>query len=475
MKSVLNLCRFTFLAGLIVSFANECILAQESNVVELTVHARRVPKHHDAIRLLPREHELRDGNAAIELLRMPWEQSHFMELTRKRMDDWLEMKGDNPELLKYESSFAVFKDKMRRAAYTRDADWDYPIGEQPLVTIWLPDVQGMRQFAGRVMLLWIRVQISNGELKNAEEGIRIQMACARHVCRTPFIVCHLVGAAIANISFDEMEDLIQQPDAENYYYALSMLPESLGDYDSAVDLDATLLPSSMPSIAGKSLPPVGDPVWKTAFAELFENYLSPVGNITEIDRAILQQQAKVFENELAEGNRFSNEEIGKMSEEETFIRWLLENHESVSGRYIAALQLPAHESIQSFVSLAKEISELEKKILFRHPGPPSGGSSPVRFFDMYTPQAFLGCHRIGSTAKLLQIVEAIRHYASLNDNKLPESLEDIKLPIPRDPFTDKSVIYKVENGVATLQWPEIPNISEKFNRARQSYKIKMAE
>ena len=475
MKTVSQLCQLVLLIVLVVVVQSNRLHSQEERTIDLTIHARSVPTDPGANNLLPREHELRDGNAAIELLRMPWEQSNFMDLMRKRMNDWQEMEGDDPELIKYESAFAVFKDKMRRAAYTRDADWDYPVGEQPLVSILLPDVQGMRSFVGRVMSLWIKVQIKKGELKNAEEGIRIQMACGRHVCRTPFIVCHLVGSAVAFFGFERLEELIQHPDAENYYYALSRLPGTLGDYGAAVELDATLLPSSMPSIYGMPIPAVGDPVWKKAFAELFENFISPIGQIEKIDRGVLKQQAEQSAKALEDSKSFSKEQISKMSDEEIFIRWLLENFDAVRGRYDAALQLPMHDAIQSLARLEKEVNELDEQMLFRNDGPPPQGASPVKFFDFYTPQAFIACHRPGSTAKLLQIVEAIRHHASLNNDQLPVSLDEIELPLPLDPFTGESAIYEIEDGVATLRWPTMPNIDAKRNNSRQGYRIKMAE
>jgi hypothetical protein len=135
MQSIAKLIRCFLPAYLLLCCVNAESHSQVENVVELTLHARSVPQNSDAIRLLPREHDLRDGNAVIELLRLPWEQRNFMDLERKMINDWLEMDGDDPELIKREGVFAHFKNKMRRAAYTRDADWDYPIGEQPFVSI----------------------------------------------------------------------------------------------------------------------------------------------------------------------------------------------------------------------------------------------------------------------------------------------------------------------------------------------------
>ena len=86
MKSVSQLCQLVLLIVLVVVVQSNRLHSQEERTIDLTIHARSVPTDPGANNLLPREHELRDGNAAIELLRMPWEQSNFMDLMRKRMN-----------------------------------------------------------------------------------------------------------------------------------------------------------------------------------------------------------------------------------------------------------------------------------------------------------------------------------------------------------------------------------------------------
>ena len=448
--------------------------AKDDNVVKLTLHARSVPKNPDERRLLPRELELRDGNAAIELLRMPWEKTNFIDLQRKEMNDWLKMKGDDPKLIKREEVFAEFKDKMRRAAYTRDADWDYPLGEQPMISILLPDVQGMRNFAGRVMSLWIRIQIAKGNLKAAEEGLLIQMACARHVSRTPFIVCHLVGNAIAEIGFEQFEDLIQHPNSENYYYALSMLPITLGDYKTTVEVDTSIVRSSMPSLGTGDLPPVEDHRWISAFNELHEYYITTITSAKEVDLDALKQQAQTAAKELPSLTGIAETEIEKMSDEEKATRWLLANFELISGKYVAATQLPTHQALQALVELQKEIEKLNEKTAFQHVGEVPQGALISHFFDIHSVRAFVSCHRFSRNAKLLQIVEAIREYASKNENSLPKSLSEIELHVPVDPFTNKPAEYELKDGVAVLRWPAIPGVKENYVRVK-SYQLKMAD
>ncbi len=475
MKSIAKLIRCFLPAYLVICCINAELHSQVEDVVELTLHARSVPQNSDAIRLLPREHELRDGNAVVELLRMPWEQHNFMVLERKMINDWLEMKGDAPELVKHEGVFEHFKNKMRRAAYTRDADWDYPIGEQPFVSILLPDVQGMRGFVGRIMSLWIRIQIKKGDLKKAEEGILIQMACARHVCSSPIIVCQLVGAAIISHGCVELEDLIQHPKAENFYYALGMLPTSFGDFKAAVDLEYAAVRQAMPSIEANQ-PPPGDERWKTAFDELYENYIvafvGVVEGENELDRESLQRQADVAAKELPELTEFSEKQIASMSDKEKCVRWMLAHHENLSGRYIAAIQQPTHHAIQALTEIESDVDLLNERIFIRDQREVPEGAVAASFFNMYTVRPFIGCHRFGRTVKLLRIVEAIRHHASQNDNQLPMKLAEIDLPLPLDPFTNAPANYEVKEGYAMLSWPLIPNVGDN-NNYRKSYKIKL--
>ena len=478
MKTITTILRLTLLAclftGVFAGSSNTKLDAQEAEVIKLTLHARAVPKNPDALRLFPRETELRDGNAAIELLRMPWNESNFMELQSEKMAEWQAMEGDDPELVEYEDSFFQFKEKMRRAAYTRDADWDYPLGEQPTITILLPDVQGMRTFAGRIMSLWIKIQIAKGNLKAAEEGVLIQMSCARHVSRTPFSVCQLVGAGIAGIGLGQLENLIQHPESENYYYALSMVPKTLGDYQATVDIDNSFARNSMPSLAAPLLPPPGDPKWKIAYAEFHAIYIPALIPSEEIDPEVLKRHAQVVAKELPALTEFSEEMIAKMSKEEIVTRWLLANIERIDSQYTAATRLPTHQAVPALLKLDQEIENLSEKPAFIDiREDPNGGLPVTELVHLHAPQAYLGCHRFGRQAKLLQIVEAIRDYASKHENRLPDSLADIELPLPLDPFTNKPAEYELEEGVALLRWPLVPNGGDKL--PVQNYELRMAD
>jgi hypothetical protein len=58
--------------------------------------------------------------------------------------------------------------------------------------------------------------------------------------------------------------------------------------------------------------------------------------------------------------------------------------------------------------------------------------------------------RIEQQIALAQTIEAIRMHAAENDNRLPNSLEDLRLPAPLDPLTGESFKYEVAGGSAKL-------------------------
>jgi hypothetical protein len=58
--------------------------------------------------------------------------------------------------------------------------------------------------------------------------------------------------------------------------------------------------------------------------------------------------------------------------------------------------------------------------------------------------------RMQQRIDLLRIEEGIRAYAAANDNKLPASLDQIKLPLPIDPISGKSYSYELKEHKAVV-------------------------
>src|SRR5262249_589805 len=162
------------------------------------------------------------GNAVPILLRLPWEQTPWMNTVYPTLQDWESRPLTAPE---WEGSGGVLPEhfylEMKRAAFRRDAAWEYPIGEtQTLYLILLPDIQGMRVFLGQGLSARIRYHLSRGEFEQARNGILVGLANGRHLAQTPFYINQLVALSIHRIMLDRCAELIAQPNSPNLYWAL---------------------------------------------------------------------------------------------------------------------------------------------------------------------------------------------------------------------------------------------------------------
>ena len=84
-------------------------------VVKLVLHPRPVPELADAARLLPTDFELKPGNAAVVLLRMPWEQSHFMNKVLPKASELTQLDYNDPKIeAEFTKSFGLFRNHMHK-------------------------------------------------------------------------------------------------------------------------------------------------------------------------------------------------------------------------------------------------------------------------------------------------------------------------------------------------------------------------
>lgn len=398
-------------------------------------------------RLLPTDPELKDGNAAVVLLRMIWEQQPYMQSVLPTFPELLKLPYDDLRIVN-DFHFGHFYATMKRAAYMRDAEWNYPLNEEPLGTILLPDIQGLRDLAGRGMSLWIGQQIAKNNLNEAREGILIQLACSRHVARTPLTINRLVAESFAGMATDKIELLIQQKESANLYWALAMLPDSLGDRQAALQWEATLIEGSLPALAAGE-PGLGAPAWKQAAAEFSELLLMQMQKpMTPTEGAALQQRLIALARaELPLKTRFGTEDLASMSDEELVMRWTLVTTREIHTEIERAYSLAPPLALKRLFKLESDIAAIMQKT-----------EAPTAPFPEHPARMYMAFHKFDRKVKLLQTVEAIRDYAAKNDGTLPTNLEALELPAPNDPLTEQPFFYGVADDQATLRAERLPGL-----------------
>jgi len=214
---------------------------------ELAVDARAIERPLMKYRLLPAEYELQKVNAAPMILRICWEQIPYFSKVVPTFSDYLDVPLGDARLRSEHDIFAFFR-VLKRAAYRRTADWEYPIGEEPAAGIILSDVQGARFLVGNGLALWIRQRLARGQLAEAREGILVGLAVSRHYARTPFVITQLVCAHIDWLMLSRLEELASQPDCPNLYWALSALSRPLVDVRPSIELEQRFLEMTVPEL-----------------------------------------------------------------------------------------------------------------------------------------------------------------------------------------------------------------------------------
>lgn len=117
--------------------------------------------------------------------------------------------------------------------------WDLPIRTEH-ISLLLPKLSTFRRL-GRMLAVQARVQIARKQYNEAIHTLQTGFAMARHVAEGPTLIQSLVGTSIAGLMLKPIEDMIQQPDAPNLYWALTALPSPFIDLRRSIQLEHSML------------------------------------------------------------------------------------------------------------------------------------------------------------------------------------------------------------------------------------------
>jgi hypothetical protein len=339
---------------------------------------------------------------------------------------------------------------MRRAAYMKDADWTYPFDIEPLDSMLLPDVHGLRDFIGRGMPVWIHQRIVSGDLDAAREGILTMLACSRHVARTPILTCHLVATATAYAALDRVEELISHPGCPNLRIPLALLPDTIGDTQAAVQWEKRMSERSLLS-QRVSTPASGDAAgWAAVMDGYLQQEADPPGkegwivSNLKARRLVLGAEARAA---VARG-AFATPD-GLFSDDELAMSYLLAKSDRAHRRAEAACQLAPPDAIKTLIAMEQDANAVS----------PRETSPWPSFLRMY-----LAAAGFGRRVTMLEVVEALRDAAARNGGRFPAALADLPAQVAPDPFTERPFIYEptADGRSARLSTTAIPGIDDAY-------------
>jgi hypothetical protein len=296
------------------------------------------------------------------------------------------------------------------------------------------------QFLGPALLVRFRGEVAGRRFDDAIRTAKTLFALARHLGEHPTEAGNLIGLSVAQMTAGALEEIVQQPGCPNLYWALTDLPCPLVDLRKGLQGERALIAADLRLLRDDI------PMTEEQLAQSITRLSGVLGFVREQSgeaprglRTGLAARVKdgdgigaarrrLIEAGCAEAvvQKFPPSQVVLLDEKRVFE---IRRDESMKLLSLAPWQIDALTDGQE----ADRRDGLFADLL------------PHIIADRRT-QA-----RLEQRIALLRHVEALRLYAADHEGRLPETLAEIAVPLPPDPFTGKPFVYKLENATAQLQ------------------------
>jgi hypothetical protein len=390
--------------------------APPETLVKLTVDAVPAPKPALKYLLLPEMREMTQGNPIPNYLKAMLDQD-FTSREEKL----------GPAALK----------TADRAARMDKPDWQLlPKLKTDGIGLLLPDLQKMRQIATDLQTRF-RDEIALRRYDDALATAKTMFALARHTGENPTLIGYLVGVAIATVAIQPLEEMLEQPNCPNLYWALTNLPNPLISMEKGVEGERVLILAEMRDIDDKQ--PMTTAQLKKVIVYIERLREAPRGEKKTLeylsekaqdDKYMANARRRLIDSGIPEERlaAFSNYQVILLNEKLEF--------EILRDEAMKFINLPTWEAIPRIDAIAR-------------PKPSERALLDV-FLSAYQ-KIRRAQGRLEQRIAILRHVEALRMHAAGHAGKLPEKLSEVDVPLPVDPFTGKPFRYELKDGVAHVR------------------------
>jgi hypothetical protein len=394
--------------------------------------------------LLPEVSEMNPGNSVPAYLKCFAEQTNFF--FKKESSDERERLLHCPltdiapgSLKDYGGSALKQADHAARLEY---CDWNIlPQMREKGYMLLLPEIQQMRTLAS-ALAVRCRGQLADKDYDGAVGTLKTLFALGRNMGDHPTIISGLVGAAIAQIGLNLIEEFVQQPGAPNLYWALTGLPTPLVDLRRAASAEQTITEASFGSLLDRKR------AWTVEDTSLAMQKFKEFASLIELSaegRAAAEQwmRDRVKDEAWQTATRKSLIEagypvdiVGKYPPEQVLVYHLYRKFKINHSDAMKWIPVPYWQAEAAMAELGKPPVEIEDTV--------------TRQFVFAVPKIKAAHLRLEQRIAMLRVVEAIRLDAASNGGKLPSSLTEVTSPLPVDPATGKPFAYKVDGLMAII-------------------------
>jgi hypothetical protein len=406
--------------------------------VRLSVQPMAAPKPALKYLLLPEVRELNPGNPVQWYVRCFQEQRNFFfgkEATAERARYRAMPLADLPakQLANYGGGALTQADW---AARLDTPDWEVL---QRVRTegnsLRLAELGPLKILAGALQLRW-RAEVAGRRYDDAVRTAKTTFALARHLGECPAGEAGLVGLSVAELAFDTVEEMVQQPGAPNLYWALTDLACPLVDLRKGLQGDRVLAAADLRGLRD-------DPMTEAELEEVVSRLSGASGFAREQAgrpprslRAALRSGAKDDEKVRAARARLveAGASEGAVKKVPPAQALLLDARRDYEERRDERLKYLACAPWQIPAAGDKEAG---------------GGLFTDLLPDVLKVRRAQG--RLEQRVAMLRHVEALRLYAAAHGGRLPAKLSDCGVPLPADPFTGQPFRYEVDGSSAHLR------------------------
>jgi hypothetical protein len=445
----------------------------EDAAVHLTVQPMPAPKPALKYQLLPEVREMVPGNAAQNYLKCFMEQRHFFY-----------NKEAAAERARYQAMplAELPLDKLRNygGGALKQADWAARLAALDWQTLdriqdgdrkTLSDELGPFQDLAAALQVRFRVEVAERHFDDALRTAKTMFALGRHLGEHPAEVADLVGLWIVHLGLGTLEEMVQQPECPNLYWALTDLPSPLVDLRKGVQGDRTLVAADLRSLHD-------DVAMTESEIEQLVSHLSGVmgyareqaGQSPRSVRARLQARVKDPEQVRAARERLiaacHKPDLNFTSTPFSLTNVLQRLVEAGPGpgliRSFSPMQVILLDEKRDY-----EIQRDERMKVLALPlwqidslgGGNEGTTDGRGIFANFLPHIIKlrqAQGRLEQQIALLRHVEALRLHAAEHGGKLPAKLSDISVPLPVDPVSGKPFVYTLEGVTAHIRGSSVP-------------------
>ena len=441
-------------------------------VTKLVLRPAGEPRQALKYRLLPNLIDQKSGNAAVlynKCLLSLAQQSDWKE-DQNKICELRDLPLDEMPLNEAEKLLERYRailEQFALAAVRNHCDWEISMGEQDPISLLLPEVQAMRGLL-RLVALQAHVQIAQGRLDEAIRTLQTGYAMGRHAAEGPTLIHGLVGIALCGMMSEEVELLIQQPDAPNLYWALTPLPRPLVDMRPGIESEMNLLYHAFPELREIDDKRHGKAYWQS-FSYRLAHRLSKWADLGLPDEPWKYQvmmaglaihgYPKARQALIDQGRPAA--EVDAMPVPQVVAIYTFDTYNELRDDQFKWLMVPYHEAREHAKKSEQRLHEAGKREIV-----------PLASFLLPALNAVNhAVARNGRTIAVLRTIEAIRMDVADHDGRLPDSLADINgVPIPLDPLTGKPFLYEKKGDVVVLKTP--PPREGRDKRAARHFEIR---